>query len=591
YKEFDDKCITISSTYLNQINLPSNYIQDILANNSEERGKALIYGNPFSITGGEFYSSFNRLKHVINIKYDPSVPLHLSFDQNTVPYNSCSIWQVKKIGELWGAYCIDEIALENPRNSTEEVCEEFMMRYSKHNSGLYYYGDASGKNRSTMNKDFKHHYEIVAFKLRHYLNNGSDRTLFSNPSLVKRRDFINLIFEEKLPIRIYIDESCKKMIADLMYTKQALDGGKDKHIVTDKDSGEKYQKYGHFGDNCFVAETLITTNKGDRFIRDLDIDDLVLTRKGFRKITSIKHNGIKSVNTYQIGNREITCTSDHKIYADGKFSMVSTLISKNIITIFEEKQTWIDKLLLMAGLNSIDTQTQKYHQTEITTRDGLKKTEYGKRKASIYLNIHKKLALFQKVTQFIILIPISIIMKLRIMRLCYAENIRNIIMTYPHKNIRMPILRNLLNLLFLHQKHGTDQKREENGTANISQKLFMEKNRQVYVLNAIRSLKQTFARSPNTVMSNARTGQLQENSGMTKDISQIESVKDAERYFQLINGERISSVPVNVLKGDKSNRFVYDITVDEEHEYFANGILVHNCEYLCVELFKNYYKG
>jgi hypothetical protein len=33
-----------------------------------------------------------------------------------------------------------------------------------------------------------------------------------------------------------------------MYTKQALDGGKDKHIVTDKDSGEKYQKYGHFGD-------------------------------------------------------------------------------------------------------------------------------------------------------------------------------------------------------------------------------------------------------------------------------------------------------------------------------------------------------
>jgi hypothetical protein len=33
-----------------------------------------------------------------------------------------------------------------------------------------------------------------------------------------------------------------------MYTKQSLDGSKDKHIVTDKDSGEKYQKYGHFGD-------------------------------------------------------------------------------------------------------------------------------------------------------------------------------------------------------------------------------------------------------------------------------------------------------------------------------------------------------
>ena len=248
-KEFNNKKVVISSTYHNVHNVGINYINNILANNTEERGRALVFANPFAVSGGEFYSSFNRLKHVSNFKYDKSLPLHISFDQNTVPYNSASIWQVKKDNELWIASCIDEIALENPRNSTEEVCEEFMMRYPNHNSGLYYYGDASGHNRTTMNKDFKHHYEIVEFKLRKYLNNGSDRTLISNPSIVKRRDFINLIFEEKLPIRIYIDESCRKMIADLMYTKQALDGLKDKHIVTDKDSGEKYQKYGHFGDN------------------------------------------------------------------------------------------------------------------------------------------------------------------------------------------------------------------------------------------------------------------------------------------------------------------------------------------------------
>jgi len=38
------------------------------------------------------------------------------------------------------------------------------------------------------------------------------------------------------------------LIADLMYCKQALDGTKDKHIVTDKETGDKYQKYGHLGD-------------------------------------------------------------------------------------------------------------------------------------------------------------------------------------------------------------------------------------------------------------------------------------------------------------------------------------------------------
>ena len=247
-KAFKDKFVTISSTYHNISNVGENYINRLLSENTEERGKALVYANPFATTGGEFYSSFNRLKHVSRIPYNPDLPLHISFDQNTVPYNSCGISQIENKSGIWHLSFIDEIALQNPRNSTEEVCEEFMMRYPNHKAGVYFYGDASGKARSTMNKDYKHHYEIIEYKLRKYLVNGSDRTLSKNPVVVTRRDFVNLILENKLPIRFWIDESCRYMIADFMYTKQALDGTKDKHIVTDKESGEKYQKYGHFGD-------------------------------------------------------------------------------------------------------------------------------------------------------------------------------------------------------------------------------------------------------------------------------------------------------------------------------------------------------
>jgi hypothetical protein len=247
-KEYNNKKVVISSAYHNAHNVGLNYINTILANNSEERGRALVYGNPFATTGGEFYSSFNRINHVTDLTYDPSKPLHVSFDQNSVPYNSCSIWQFEQKENIWYAKCIDEITLENPRNSTEEVCEEFMMRYPNHKAGLYYYGDASGRSRSTMNKEFKHHYEVVEWKLRRYLISGSDRTAIKNPLVLKRRDFINRIFEEKLPIRILIDEKCRKMIADLMYCKQAVDGTKDKHIVTDKETGDRYQKYGHLSD-------------------------------------------------------------------------------------------------------------------------------------------------------------------------------------------------------------------------------------------------------------------------------------------------------------------------------------------------------
>jgi hypothetical protein len=244
-----DKKVVISSTYHNSHNVGLNYIQNVLDNNTEERGKALIYANPFTLTGGEFYSSFNRLKHVSKVPYDATMPIHVTFDQNTVPYNSCTIWQIKGINNIWYCNCIDEIALTNPRNSTEEVCEEIALKYANHKTGLYYYGDASGKNRSTMNKDFRHHYEIIEYKLRKYLVNGSDRTTSRNPSIVKRRDFVNMIFEEKLPIRIMIDEGCKYLIGDMMYLKQAIDGTKDKHIVTDKETGERYQKYGHTSDS------------------------------------------------------------------------------------------------------------------------------------------------------------------------------------------------------------------------------------------------------------------------------------------------------------------------------------------------------
>ena len=116
--------------------------------------------------GESFILHLTVLSHVTNLTYDPSKPLHVSFDQNSVPYNSCSIWQFEQKENIWYAKCIDEITLENPRNSTEEVCEEFMMRYPNHKAGLYYYGDASGRSRSTMNKEFKHHYEVVEWKLQ-----------------------------------------------------------------------------------------------------------------------------------------------------------------------------------------------------------------------------------------------------------------------------------------------------------------------------------------------------------------------------------------------------------------------------------------
>jgi len=64
--------------------------------------------------GGEFYKAFDTGKHVVSgLKYNPELPLHISFDENVNPYLSLSVYQAQG-KEVWK---IDEITLENPKNT------------------------------------------------------------------------------------------------------------------------------------------------------------------------------------------------------------------------------------------------------------------------------------------------------------------------------------------------------------------------------------------------------------------------------------------------------------------------------------------
>ena len=248
-KRIRSKYVVIASALHNLDNLPSSFIEQQRENLSEERFKALIYANPFATSGGEFYSSFSRMKHVCRIEYNNQIPIHISFDQNTVPYNSCLLSLIVKENETWYCRLIGEIALENPHNSTEEVCEAILRQYG---DAPYYfiYGDASGNNRSTISKTEKHHYQVIERMLKKKLTNSSNRVSRKNPPLIARREFANKIFEEKLPIRVQISEKCSKLLADFTYIKQDVDGSKKKEIETNKETGERYQKYGHLSD-CY----------------------------------------------------------------------------------------------------------------------------------------------------------------------------------------------------------------------------------------------------------------------------------------------------------------------------------------------------
>jgi len=250
FKETERQTVCISSTYHNEANLPSGYIDGLIADyhGSPHKVDMFIYGSPIAKSGGEFYHQFNRLIHVSETTYIPNEPIHISFDFNVKPYISASVSQIHYDGENYISQTLKEYTLEAPRNNSEDLSNAILTDFIKHKGSCYIYGDASGKNRQTVSKEFKHNYEVIESVLRPLLNTRSDRVKRRNPPLVKRRDFINKIFASGYDIRVIIDPSCKELIKDFEFIKEAPDGGKLKEKGKDT-NGEIVEKLGHMSDN------------------------------------------------------------------------------------------------------------------------------------------------------------------------------------------------------------------------------------------------------------------------------------------------------------------------------------------------------
>lgn len=203
-------------------------------------------------TGMEFFPEFKSTEHLKRNAYDPAIPLHITFDFNAAPYITLLIAQIKPLPlGKWHLGFIKEYCLEHPLSTTKAVCTALAhdLRsgiYAGHRAGLFYYGDASGKSKSTLsNEDFRHNYDIVENILGPWLNNGSDRVLRRNPPHVKARDFMNDIFAHKMPIEVSFDEEMHTTVRDLVNLKQGADGGILKVMVKDRKTGISYEQWGH----------------------------------------------------------------------------------------------------------------------------------------------------------------------------------------------------------------------------------------------------------------------------------------------------------------------------------------------------------
>jgi hypothetical protein len=252
-KSYNNKTLLIASAYFNQKNLPEDYISNKVAYLSKDRIEMLIYGSPFGKTGVEYYMNFNRQKHVKRVYFKKNNPIHISFDFNVNPYMTLIVKQVVQEEDRVKIKILKEYCLESPNNTIEGVCRAFLDDYEHLlNAGLYYYGDATGKNSLPI-EDAKSFYKVVEKCLINYLQVDSKRLLKKNinhravgKNTLGRRDFMNKILSGNMGVDIEVDPSCIKVIKDFEYVTEDANGAKDKK--KEKINGIICEPYGHPSD-------------------------------------------------------------------------------------------------------------------------------------------------------------------------------------------------------------------------------------------------------------------------------------------------------------------------------------------------------
>lgn len=212
--------------------------------------------------GGEFYKKFKTDKHVKPTQYDPERSLHITFDENVNPYLTLDIHQV----EGKRAEQIDEICLEDPRNTLGETLKDFKKRYPNNGNTVFIYGDATSKKADAKLEKGKNFYTIIENSLKASGYTTTRRVPKSNPNVEIRGNWLNKVFDEELDgIEIIIGDKCIKTIADYNYLKQASDGTKHKEKAKHPVTKVTYEKYGHNTDANDYFYTYIFSDSFDKF--------------------------------------------------------------------------------------------------------------------------------------------------------------------------------------------------------------------------------------------------------------------------------------------------------------------------------------
>ena len=263
--------VVIQSTYLNNfwvVGSPDGtygyYDEQCIADFEKDRLNDPDYYNVYALgewgvirTGSEFFGSFHRGRHSGEHPYIPDLPIHISVDNNVLPYISVSYWQVDlSTGiKIWQFH---ETCAESP-NNTVKKSSKLVGKYLKdigYCDKVYLHGDASTKAANSIDDEKRSWMDLFIDTLQKEGFEIEDKVGNKNPSVAMTGEFINAIFDEIVPgIEIGIDESCTVSIEDYMSVQKDANGAILKTKVKNKTTMQTYEEHGHLSDTLRYVVT------------------------------------------------------------------------------------------------------------------------------------------------------------------------------------------------------------------------------------------------------------------------------------------------------------------------------------------------
>lgn len=321
---------------------------------------------------------------------------------------------------------------------------------------------------------------------------------------------------------------------------------------------------GSHDDQCFVAGTKVATLFGDKPIEKIKAGEMVLTPFGLKRVLFSGKTGTRNV----ISKFGVTATPDHPfITRDAEIKAFQTVEEEECIKL---KYRNLINPILQRRLRSTALPIVSWDRGSITLASP-PRTKAGKlRKGSMWLYGNSSLGkLCLKGFISIIRTATLSITNLAILSVYHGMNTARKLIT------KLKGSKNILTRCGRLQVHGIEAKKEEVGIASMLKKGFRP------FINVSVRFVAPFLRKKVQTEGSAQESVKPNTDGIT---SVIRSQKNAKSVVKSSLPSRVEAenpelhAPELVAESWGGIEPVYNLCVSDVHMFFANGVLVHNCD-------------